>query len=206
MMLYFVLSSTHLSMRMVCRRLAHLSLKEFKGENIQTEVSVVRGAVSMLSHNEALPSDFLEIISEIMKTSSTDNFNTFVTTMETNHTESVKNLTIEDLLLPVQDKYSKTTVNNKWYIGTTDENQQSIFACINCGNPSHYENDCINDFVEGPHNRRDRSSFKGNRGKFGQERGRGRFGRSCGREINIFRAPPVQKISYSRSRNQDLEH
>ena len=126
--------------------------------------------------------------------------------MVTNHTESVKNLTIEDLLLHVQDKYSKTTVNNKWYIGTTGENQQSVFACINCGNPSHYENDCINDFVEGPHNRRDHSSFKGNRGRFGQERGRGRFGRGRGREINIFRVPPVQKTSYSRSRNQDLEH
>ena len=61
-------------MRMVCRRLAHLSLKEFKGENIQTEVNVVRGAISILSHNEALLFDFLEIISEIMKTSSTDNF------------------------------------------------------------------------------------------------------------------------------------
>ena len=67
-----------------------MSLKEFKGENIQTTVCVVRAAISMLSNNEALPSDILEMILEIMKTSSTDSFNTFVTTMETNHTEGVK--------------------------------------------------------------------------------------------------------------------
>ena len=62
MILDFVFSSTPLSMRMICRRLENLTLKEFKGENIQTAVSVVRGAVSMLNNNETLPFDLLEII------------------------------------------------------------------------------------------------------------------------------------------------
>ena len=99
-----------------------MSLKEFKGENIQTVVSVVKGAVSILNNNEVLSSDLLEIIFEIMKISSTDNVNTFVTTMETNHREDVKNLTIEDLLLRVQTKYNEIRANNKWEISTTDEN------------------------------------------------------------------------------------
>ena len=42
--------------------------------------------------------------------------------METNHTESVKNLTIEDLLLRVQTKYNEIRANNKREIDTTDEN------------------------------------------------------------------------------------
>ena len=74
-----------------------------------------------------------------MKTSSTDNFNTFVTTMKTNHTEGMKILTIEDLLLRVHNKYNKMTANNKWEIGTTDENQQAVFASFNCGDLSHYK-------------------------------------------------------------------
>ena len=58
-----------------------------------------------------------------MKTSSTDYFNTFITTMETNHTEGVKTLTIEDLLLREQNKYNEMKACNKWETSTIDENQ-----------------------------------------------------------------------------------
>ena len=74
-----------------------------------------------------------------MKTSSTDKFCIFVTTMERNHMEGVNFLTI-DLHLHEHNKYNEMIANNKWETCTTGKNQQSVFAYFCCGDPSYYEN------------------------------------------------------------------
>ena len=79
LMMDLILSSTPVSMRAIVRKLEYLTLKESKGESVVTAVSLVRGAVSMMDNNKSIPTDIQEIVFRIMKTSSSEEFNTYVT-------------------------------------------------------------------------------------------------------------------------------
>ena len=107
LMMDLILSSTPVSMRAIVRKLEHLTLKEFKGESVVTAVSLVRGAVSMMDNNKSIPTDIQEIVFRITKTSSSGEFKTYVTTLGTACELGIKELSLEQTLLLMQNKYKE---------------------------------------------------------------------------------------------------
>ena len=142
-----VLSSTPMSMRTVIRKLEDLKLTSFEGENVQSATSLIKGAVSLLSNNGATPSDIIDITFNIMKTSSTNEFNTHITTMKTLHDTRVKQVELDELLLNVQNKYTELTMNEAWVLGEKSIDQESGFlTCFNCGKNGHVWRECPEDY------------------------------------------------------------
>ena len=181
-----VLSSTPMSMRSVIRKLEDLKLGSFEGENVQSATSLIKGAVGLLSNNGATPSDIVDIAFNIMKTSSTTEFNTHVTTMKTMHDTGIRVVTLDELLLNVQNKYTELTMNDVWVLGDKSQDQEASFVagitCFNCGEQGHTWRECPKEYMGGRSGR----SFTGRGGSRG--RGRGRF--FGGRGDTTFRNPP----------------
>ena len=207
-----VLSSTPVSMRAVVSRLEKLKLTDFEGENVKNAVSLVRGAVGLLENNRAVPSDMVNIAFRIMRTSSTIEFNTHVNTMRTNHELNVKKVTLDELLLNLQNKYTELTFNNEWEVGTSTIDQQSVFVssyeCHSCGSTDHFWRDCphldIDKVAEKLKSMGVRGSGRGSgRGTgrgFRRGGGKGNSGRGAGGTSNVFRTPPKAGQSHVRQR------
>ena len=186
-MYHLVLSSTPVSMRAVIRRLEDLKLSAFTGGNIKSAASLIRGAVGLIENNGALPSDMVDIAFRIMKTSSTQEFNTHVTAMRTNHELDVKRVTLDDLLMNLQQKYNELSINGDWDLGASSD--QAIFmaelGCHSCGSKDHFWRDCptkdlakveqrLSQLSTGPSQGRGRGGARYRRG------GGGRGGRGAG--------------------------
>ena len=199
LMMDLILSSTPVSMRAAIRRLENLTLKEFKDESVMPAVSLIRGAVAMMDNNEATPSDIHEIVLRLMKTSSTDEFNTYVTTLGTARELGIKEMTLEQMLLKIQNKYKELVDNENWSFGTNDE---AVFntnvTCWNCNKSGHVARDCPEE--------RKRDQY-GRDWTYGRGRGRARGGRGRGgRGRNLFRIPPTQGASNVRKRGETTEY
>jgi len=202
-----VLSSTPMSMRSVIRKLEDLKLGSFEGENVQSATSLIKGAVGLLSNNGATPSDIIDIAFNIMKTSSTVEFNTHVTTMKTMHDTGIKIVTLDELLLNVQHKYTELTMNSVWVLGEKSVDQESSFVanltCFNCGEPGHTWRECPKEYMGGV------GRFgRGNGGRFGNRGGRGRFSNQSGRGVSgsgAFRTPPRYGQAHVRQRGPITE-
>lgn len=185
-----VLSSTPVSMRAVIRRLEDLKLSSFEGENVKNAASLIRGAVGLLENNNDLPSDMVDIAFKIMKTSSTTEFNTHVTTMRTNHDLKIKQLTLDDLLMNLQVKYNELSLNGEWEQGT--RNNEAVFLanleCHSCGQKGRFWRDCPNKNMENVEQRLEELGQQPARSVGGGRRRRGGGYRSRGN--NVFRVPP----------------
>ena len=196
-----ILSSTPLSMRAVIRKLEDVKLPDFSGENVKDAISLIRGAVGLLRNNNSLPSDIVDIAFKIMKSSSTSEFNTHVTTMKTNHDTGVMKMSLDDLMLNLQNKFNELSINGDWNIGTGDSNQGSVFTCHTCGQEGHFWRQCPNP---------DRNRLADLMGRFGgRGHGRGRGGRR-GRggpnpSSSIFRIPPQAGQPHIRKRGPMAE-
>lgn len=207
-----VLSSTPVSMRAVTRRLESMKLSDFEGENVKNAVSLIKGAMGLLDNNDALPSDIIDITFRIMKTSSTDEFNTHVNLMRSNHDLGVMWMTMSDLMLNLQKKYNELSLNGEWDLGSSS-GQQSVFSCYSCAAEDHMWRQCPNlneDQVQQHITNMQQSlqsggSGRGGRGGRGGRRGM-RTGRgTLGRGSNVFRAPPGSGQSHIRRRGPLVE-
>ena len=219
LMMHFVLSSTPVSIRAMTRRLEKLKLGEFAGENVVTAVSLIRGAVAMMSNNKSLPSDIESIVFRIMKTSSTKEFNIFASTMESTYELGLQNQTLEDMLLTLQKKYKDLVDDESWTVTTTDETSfNASDGCWNCGAEDHRAFECPEDLIydnDGKSWRDRRYSNRGGRGRGrggqgrGRYRGRGGRGRERdnddNRKPNVFRTPPQSGTSHVRKRGNVQE-
>ena len=202
LMIDLVLSSTPVSIRGIVRRLEKLTLKAFRGESVVTAVSLVRGAIAMMDNNDSTPADIYEIVMRMMKTSSSHEFNTYVTTLSTAKELGIKDVSLERTLLLLQNKYKELADDERWNVG---DNDQAIFAnsleCWNCGKGGHLARDCPEEI---------RRDAQGRDWTFGRGRGRGRAGRGGrgrgGRGRNSFRVPPNAGDANTRKRGTFIEY
>ena len=126
LMMDLILSSTPVSMRATIRRLEKLTLKVFKGENVVTAVSLIHGVLAKMDNNDAIPTDIHEIVLRLMKTSSTKEFNAYVTTLDTARELGIKTMSLEETLLRLQNKYKEFVDDENWQFGTNDDVRQKI--------------------------------------------------------------------------------
>ena len=134
-----ILSITPVSMRVVTRRLESIRLSDFDGN----AVSLIKGVMGLLSNNDTLPADMVDISFRIMKTSSTDEFNNIFNLIRINHDLSVMKMEMSDLMFNLQKKYNELSLNGEWEIGTSN-GQQPIFSCYSCGADDHMWRQCPN--------------------------------------------------------------
>ena len=121
-------------------------MKSFKGENLITAVSLIRGAVALLDNNESLPMDIEKIVFKILKTSSTPDFNTFTSMLENSFELKIQSLDLDQILDKVQNKYKEYTDDDKWVRFDSDEAifkvEEGTEICWNCYKPGHQVKDC----------------------------------------------------------------
>ena len=206
LMTKLILSSTPMSMRTVMTKLEGLAVKDFTGESVLSAVSLIRGAVGLLDNNGARPVDIINIVFKIMKRVSTIAFQTYVTTLETNQSLKMINLSLEEVLLKLESRYTEMVNNGEWSIGTKDADHEAVFvACYRCGQEGHMKNTCMNDPVPGSYERV--RSIQRARGQVpsGRGRGRGRDRRNGGSQRGTFGAPPQSGQSHVRKRGNITE-
>ena len=186
LMMCLIIASSSQALRAMAKRIEQLSLKEFKGENVIQAVSFLRTGISMLNDNNQLPGDIITLLTTGFKKCSTQAFETYITTLETNHETGVKTLTTEELLQLAETKYTNLVLVGGWDKGDSNDQQQSGFnlsevECWNCGKKGHVCRDCYKPRDEDAIKRRQaaaRSSRGGRGNRGGRGRGRGGHGGS----------------------------
>ena len=83
--------------------------------------------VQLLDKNQVMSMDLVDIFFQIMKTSSTAIFDSFVTTLKINHDMRFQVLDLKNILLRIQNKSSYTMNNGTWEVGTTADDQDAIY-------------------------------------------------------------------------------
>jgi len=126
-MMDHIIASSAKSLRSLTTKITSLKLKYFNGENAGQAVSFVRGDITMLDNNDALPKDIDDLIFTIFKGSSTDDFETCVSTMSANQSLKLLNLDRETILDMIQTRYNDLVGRNEWKVTTSrGRNQLSI--------------------------------------------------------------------------------
>ena len=113
-MMCLIIASLSQALRAMAKHIEQLSLKEFKGENVIQAVSFLRTGISMLNDNNQLPGDIITLLTTGFKKCSTQAFETYITTLETNHETGVKTLTTEELLQLAETKYMNLVLVGGW--------------------------------------------------------------------------------------------
>ena len=196
-------------MRAVTRRLESMKLSDFDGENVKNAVSLIKGAMGLLANNDALSADMVDITFRIMKTSSTDEFNTHVNLMRSNHDLGVMRMDMSHLMFNLQKKYNELSLNGEWELGAST-GQESVFSCFSCGAEDHMWRQCPNldetrvqqvlQRLSQGSNASNQSTTRGPRGRRG-----GRGGRTGGSRPNVFRTPPQSGQPHVRRRGPLIE-
>jgi hypothetical protein len=214
LMLDNILASSAESLRGLIQVLQSTTLKDFDGESVAEFVSFARGAVEQLRNHNALPIDALSLLANALKACETPDFVGYITTMYHNHIQGVKDCTVEHLLQSAEKEYFNLTTAQKWKVGLTSQDQESVFFagnCFACGAkghkatsrtcPKYKENQSA-----GHGGGRGRGFQRGGRGGRGRGRSGGRGGRGRGgSRIPKDKTPPKTGESKTRTQNNRVE-
>jgi hypothetical protein len=102
----------------------NLKLKDQTGENVTEVASLLRGAVTFLQNNKAVPTDIMEVAHKIMRECSTDAFVSEIDCIYFNHRQQVKTITLNDFLTKCESSYRTLSTPNAdgkivWAAGTS---------------------------------------------------------------------------------------
>lgn len=146
LMMKEIMASTEVSLRAVVKQLEKLCLKDIDGENVTQVSSWIRGALIYLKNNQALPSDTVYLITQILKTCPSDEFKKFIGTIYTNHRIHISTILVEELLDYAKSEYkSMITIDGTW--PSSNQKPGSAFqaeeqTCYNCGKKGHISPNC----------------------------------------------------------------
>ena len=90
-----IISTSNSSLRSMTNRMTELRITDFDGENVAQAVSFFRGGRTILCNNNFEFPDFDNIIFDSFKASSTPEFNSLVSTMQTNKALGVPMVPVE---------------------------------------------------------------------------------------------------------------
>ena len=161
-MMTLVISSTSAALRTLTKKLDNLKLTDFDGENVSKCSSFVRGAVSLMESNKALPKDIEEMTFTIFKYCSTPDFVAHVSFLSNlkllNGFSAIDNINLsyDDLLLSMEGKYTDLKAQDKWLAKCTPAESSftassskskgidtgASYRCFNCGKEDHRLADC----------------------------------------------------------------
>lgn len=105
-MMDLIAASSPKSMRLLLNKLQMISLKSFDGKNVVKCCATIKGAVETLENNNAVPSDMLDIVFDILKWCSTQVFVNTIRTIAINHEQKVKVMTLNVLLSDEEAKFA----------------------------------------------------------------------------------------------------
>ena len=158
LMMQLVSTTSDHAMRCVVDKLKKLRLSDFDGENVLRAVTFLRGAINLLKNNDAVPHDLRSLIFAIMRSCSTPDFTSFVTSIETmvSFPGVIADPSIEFLLSTFEAKYTELLGSNKWVAKSTILSNESSFnigheassaseddvICFNCGGLGHKVDAC----------------------------------------------------------------
>jgi hypothetical protein len=161
LMMQLVSTTSDHAMRCVIDKINKLKLSDFDGESVLHAVTFLRGAITLLKNNNAVPHDLRTSIFSMMKHCSTQDFVHFVTSLETmsSFPGMLPDTSIEFLLTTFESKYTDLLGSNKWSAKTSSISSQgsSFMAqppsdskddpdvepiCFNCGAVGHKLDTC----------------------------------------------------------------
>ena len=144
LVMMFIEESSPKSTRNLINKLQALGVKDYNGENIRSVTSTIKGAYEVLQNKRAVPTDFLDIVFEVLERCSVEKFVMFIRGMKNNHDQRVKVITLAELLNDAEQRYIQLEGSDEW-LGN-NESQDSVFygddECWNCGSKDHYARDC----------------------------------------------------------------
>lgn len=214
-MIDLILSSSDQSMRSLATRLETAKMSDYPGENVITASSFIRTAALMLSNNDSLPKDVIELAMKIFKTASTKDFRDEIVQMWNNHKQGVKTITLEEMLTAAETSYlALKSTPGGWEAAEPEPQPDVAFynqgGCFNCGSLDHLVRDCDKPKDEQTIQAAIAKSRSGRgyggrgygagRGHRGGRGGRGRGGRGGGRGDQGFnpRKPPGKGESHEK--------
>ena len=127
LMMGMVQASSALTMRVSTQQLEALSIKDFDGESVISYASIMRGVVEQLKNNNAVPRDYVQLIADGLKKTSTEDFASYISLLLYAHTSGIKLLTEEALLNEAEKMYMDVYARGKWDSGTGKDKQDSVF-------------------------------------------------------------------------------
>ena len=147
-----IVATSEKSLRSLLDKVGKLKLSDFNGEDVNKAVSFLRGAILILQDNNALPNDFNTLVMKIFKSTSCDDFKSFVKLLEHNVELKVTKITIEETLRLFENKYTEMLGRNEWTPKSVTKDQESGFnantggtstmMCFNCGGLGHGIKSC----------------------------------------------------------------
>lgn len=132
-----VISSTSAAIRTLTKKLEILKLTDFDGENVSQATSFVRGAVSLMKSNKAVPTDIKDMTFTIFKYCSTEDFVSHVSFLANlrlyKGLQSIDDMTYDRILLSLENKYTDLKGQEKW-VAKLSPPEQSLTAITNGSN------------------------------------------------------------------------
>ena len=159
LMMDILQSSSEEAAKYLIKVVRNIKVTDYDGENIETVVSLIRGAVNRLDNlrdqhnNSSIPKDFIEDIVAIFQTTSIPKFNSTFELLDTSKRlnklgGAIWKPTIDNVLTLATDEYRRLLSVGEW-TGVKNKSTQSIFysdtsnttKCFNCGE-KHRLQDC----------------------------------------------------------------
>ena len=154
LLLGLILSTSQKSLRSLTDKVQILRITDFPGENATKAVSFIRGAVLILSNNDAAPTDLVPLVLRIFSSSTCTKFKTHVDNIDFMlELGQLPNYTLDTILSNIDKKYIELVSRNEWSPLTASPQQSSSFLsgnpsairkiiCFNCGGVGHPVPEC----------------------------------------------------------------